>query len=166
MVPGEPIPTPDRSPAWRPAWSREAFAASTIAAITSSAVERGVGTRACPMMPSGPSTTAWIFVPPRSTPQVASPTGACYPGRPAGHHGERPGLLHPALSFPAMASPRPSSSRSSASWPTDASATVAGAAFATLGTNLAAFLAHEAGAWRGEEARLVWSETPIQEMGG
>ena len=23
-----------------------------------------------------------------------------------------------------------------------------------------------AGAWRGEQARLVWSETPIQEMGG
>ena len=54
-----------------------------------------------------------------------------------------------------MASPRPSSSRSSASWPTDASATVAGVAFATLGTNLAAFLAHEAGAWRGDDPDAV-----------
>src|SRR4051812_49158265 len=69
-APGEPTPAPARAPRSVPAPSAASFSADTIAARTSlGPPDVGVGCRAAPSTsPSSSTTTAWIFVPPRSTP--------------------------------------------------------------------------------------------------
>src|SRR5919107_3879685 len=70
MAPGEPTPTPARSPISTPASAQADPIVETSARITSCAPSVvGGARRACPIAARRrSSTTAWIFVPPRSSP--------------------------------------------------------------------------------------------------
>ena len=69
-APGEPMPMPPSSSTATPAPSAASRTESAILAATSGGPPSvGVGWRACPTTVwSGPTTTAWIFVAPRSMP--------------------------------------------------------------------------------------------------
>src|SRR3954470_5708566 len=73
--PGEPTPTPASASVSTPAWWAASVIAAAIAAATASGPPSvGVGWRACPITAwSGSTTTAWIFVPPRSMPPRGAP---------------------------------------------------------------------------------------------
>src|SRR3954449_8803822 len=75
--PGEPTPTPASASVSTPAWCAASVIAEAIAAATSSGPPSvGVGWRAWPStaLPAS-TTTAWIFVPPRSMPPRGAPFG-------------------------------------------------------------------------------------------
>src|SRR4051794_4143116 len=73
--PGEPTPTPASASVSTPAWCAASVIAAAIAAATSGGPPSiGVGWRAWPMTAwPGSTTTAWIFVPPRSMPPRGAP---------------------------------------------------------------------------------------------
>src|SRR3954449_650700 len=75
--PGEPTPTPASASVSTPAWCAASVIAAAIVAATSSGPPSvGVGWRAWPStaLPAS-TTTAWIFVPPRSMPPRGAPFG-------------------------------------------------------------------------------------------
>ena len=76
--PGEPTPTPDSASVSTPASPAASVSAAAIAAATSWPGRRstGVGWRAWPStVLAASTTTAWIFVPPRSMPPRVAPFG-------------------------------------------------------------------------------------------
>src|ERR671932_175021 len=80
--PGEPTPTPASASVSTPAWCAASVIAVAIAAATSSGPPSvGVGWRdwPSPALPAS-TTTAWIFVPPRSMPPRGAPFGVLMTG--------------------------------------------------------------------------------------
>ena len=68
--PGVPMPMARRAEGSIPAFSSALRMLATISATTSAALVFGVGCRDWPTTMPEDTTTAWIFVPPRSTPAV------------------------------------------------------------------------------------------------